>query len=143
YRGEHRRHADLDLAHRGELVLELGDQRQGLGHGLVELPVADHDRSSLGHGRGLPQIDPDPAWPDPRPGPGRPDAAPARRSPAGAQSSSAAMPGSVTPWMNSSDAPPPVDTCEIRSTTPIWSTAAALSPPPTTDRASRLAANAW
>src|SRR5687767_9409868 len=47
-------------------------------------------------------------------------------------SSSAATPGSSLPSRNSSDAPPPVDTCVMRSSSPAWATAAAESPPPTT-----------
>ncbi len=37
--------------------------------------------------------------------------------------------------MNSSDAPPPVDTWSIWSASPNWARAAALSPPPTTVKA--------
>src|SRR2546426_5640554 len=44
-------------------------------------------------------------------------------------SSRAATPGSTFPSRNSSDAPPPVDTCENLSSSPA--TAAAESPPPT------------
>ena len=40
-------------------------------------------------------------------------------------------PGSAFPPKNSNDAPPPVDTCVIRSATPACSIAAAESPPPT------------
>jgi hypothetical protein len=45
---------------------------------------------------------------------------------------SAATPGSVRPPRNSSDAPPPVETCEMRSVTPAFATAAIESPPPMT-----------
>ena len=54
------------------------------------------------------------------------------------RSVSAATPGSTLPSMNSSDAPPPVDTCETLSDTPAWSTDEAESPPPiTSNRLSR------
>ena len=43
----------------------------------------------------------------------------------------AATPGSVRPPRNSSDAPPPVEMCVIRSATPAFFTAAIESPPPT------------
>src|SRR5690606_14063592 len=56
--------------------------------------------------------------------------------------SSASMPGSGIPWTNSRDAPPPVDTRAIWSGRPAWLTAATLSPPPTTLRASRFCATA-
>src|ERR1700736_425131 len=46
-------------------------------------------------------------------------------------SGSAATPGSVRPARNSSDAPPPVEICEILSATPAFLTAAMESPPPT------------
>ena len=45
-RGERRRDADRDALDRAELVLELGDEGDGLGDRLVELPVADHERSA-------------------------------------------------------------------------------------------------
>src|SRR5262249_3377086 len=44
---------------------------------------------------------------------------------------SAATPGSVRPPRNSSDAPPPVEICVIRSLTAAFCTAAIESPPPT------------
>src|SRR2546429_3439823 len=44
---------------------------------------------------------------------------------------SASTPGSFRPPRNSSDAPPPVEICEILSATPDWCTAATESPPPT------------
>jgi len=44
----------------------------------------------------------------------------------------AATPGSILPSRNSSDAPPPVDTCETLSATPAFFTAEAESPPPIT-----------
>ena len=44
--------------------------------------------------------------------------------------SSAATPGSVRPPRNSSDAPPPVEMCVMRSATPAFLTAAIESPPP-------------
>ena len=43
---------------------------------------------------------------------------------------SAATPGSVRPPRNSSDAPPPVEMCVIRSASPAFFTAAIESPPP-------------
>ena len=49
-REEHRRDADRDALDRAELVLELGDERERFGDRLVELPVADHERSA--HRRG-------------------------------------------------------------------------------------------
>ena len=45
---------------------------------------------------------------------------------------SAATPGSTLPSRNSSDAPPPVETCVIFLATPAFFTALALSPPPMT-----------
>src|SRR4029077_13574976 len=45
---------------------------------------------------------------------------------------SAAPPGSSRPPRNSSDAPPPVEMCVIRSVTPAFATAAIESPPPIT-----------
>src|SRR5262249_60616446 len=56
--------------------------------------------------------------------------------------SRAAMPGSVFPSTNSREAPPPVDRWLIPSPTPACSTAATLSPPPTTESARRFAATA-
>src|SRR5439155_27276122 len=47
----------------------------------------------------------------------------------------AATPGRVRPARNSKQAPPPVETCEIRSATPALATAAAESPPPTIETA--------
>src|SRR3569833_1445443 len=47
--------------------------------------------------------------------------------------SSAATPGKVRPARNSSDAPPPVETCEILLVTPAAMIAFSESPPPTTD----------
>ena len=44
--------------------------------------------------------------------------------------SSAATPGSVRPPRNSSEAPPPVEMCVMRSATPAFFTAAIESPPP-------------
>src|SRR5215831_607805 len=46
---------------------------------------------------------------------------------------SASTPGSFSPARNSSDAPPPVEMCEICFATPDSSTAATESPPPTID----------
>ncbi len=45
---------------------------------------------------------------------------------------SATTPGNASPARNSSDAPPPVDTCEILSDTPAALIAFSESPPPTT-----------
>src|SRR3954447_8196206 len=45
----------------------------------------------------------------------------------------AATPGSSIPERNSSDAPPPVDTWEMRSATPALLIAFSESPPPTID----------
>src|ERR1700682_1814144 len=44
----------------------------------------------------------------------------------------AATPGNSTPPRNTSDAPPPVEMCEILSATPADLTAFSESPPPTT-----------
>src|SRR5436853_7268795 len=44
---------------------------------------------------------------------------------------SAATPGNTSPARNSSDAPPPVETCVIRSATPASVIAATESPPTT------------
>src|SRR6267143_335305 len=52
-------------------------------------------------------------------------------SPALHLSVNAATPGSVRPPRNSSDAPPPVEMCVIRSAIPAFFTAAIESPPPT------------
>src|SRR5687768_11308260 len=46
-------------------------------------------------------------------------------------SGKAATPGSVCPPRNSSEAPPPVEMCVMRSVTPAFATAAMESPPPT------------
>src|SRR5579859_1550079 len=54
---------------------------------------------------------------------------------AGYLSVSAATPGSSIPARNSSEAPPPVEICEILSETPADLTAFSESPPPTTDTA--------
>src|SRR5205085_803650 len=43
----------------------------------------------------------------------------------------AATPGSTLPSRNSSEAPPPVDTCETLLATPAFFTAEAEAPPPT------------
>src|SRR5271165_1140811 len=55
---------------------------------------------------------------------------------------SASTPGSFFPSRNSSDAPPPVEMCEILSATPAAFTAATLSPPPTIVVAAPLSATA-
>src|SRR6202051_282408 len=47
----------------------------------------------------------------------------------------AATPGSSIPARNSSEAPPPVEMCEILSATPADFTAFSESPPPTTETA--------
>src|SRR5580698_5541455 len=44
---------------------------------------------------------------------------------------SASTPGSFSPAKNSREAPPPVEMCEIFEATPLCSTAATESPPPT------------
>src|SRR5947207_2676190 len=54
------------------------------------------------------------------------------------QGFSAAMPGSSRPCTNSSEAPPPVETCETLSARPALAIAAAESPPPTTVSGSLL-----
>src|SRR5450432_3077357 len=54
----------------------------------------------------------------------------------------ASTPGSFLPSRNSSDAPPPVERCEILSAMPAAFTAATLSPPPTIDVAAPLSATA-
>src|SRR5581483_1235128 len=53
-----------------------------------------------------------------------------RRAPAHERSTS--TPGSGRPASSSSEAPPPVETWEIRSAAPAWWTAATVSPPPMT-----------
>src|SRR5437879_2882743 len=50
----------------------------------------------------------------------------------------ATTPGNCFPSRNSSDAPPPVEMCEILSATPAAFTAATESPPPTIDVAPAL-----
>src|ERR1700758_1921758 len=52
---------------------------------------------------------------------------------------SAATPGSSIPARNSSDAPPPVEMCEILSATPADLIAFSESPPPTTETAPEAA----
>src|ERR1700691_6021828 len=52
---------------------------------------------------------------------------------------SAATPGNSIPARNSSDAPPPVEICEIWSATPADLMAFSESPPPTTDVAPEAA----
>src|SRR5918997_3603916 len=64
--------------------------------------------------------------------------APHRGSGAG-ERSSAATPGRSRPSTSSRAAPPPVETCVMRSATPARFTAATESPPPTTDVASEPA----
>src|SRR5580693_9129893 len=54
-------------------------------------------------------------------------------------SGSAATPGSSMPARNSSDAPPPVEICEIWSPTPADLMAFSESPPPTTEVAPEVA----
>src|SRR6266446_4641426 len=46
---------------------------------------------------------------------------------------SASTPGNLRPPRNSSEAPPPVEMCEIFPATPDWCTAATESPPPPID----------
>src|SRR5688500_16149864 len=55
----------------------------------------------------------------------------------------AAMPGRVLPSRNSREAPPPVETWDILPATPNFSTAAAVSPPPTTDVTPLSEAMCW
>src|SRR5205823_7686042 len=57
-------------------------------------------------------------------------------------SSSTLIPGSSRPSRNSSEAPPPVETCVTLSASPISAIAAAESPPPTTVRVPRFVASA-
>ena len=61
------------------------------------------------------------------------------------RSVSASTPGSFSPARNSSDAPPPVEMCEICLATPDCSTAATESPPPMIEVAPAVvaAATAW
>src|SRR6266566_1420723 len=54
----------------------------------------------------------------------------------------ASTPGSLWPPRNSSDAPPPVEMCEILLATPDGCTAATESPPPTMEVAPLLVASA-
>src|SRR6185295_15590565 len=56
--------------------------------------------------------------------------------------SSTATPGSVRPARNSREAPPPVETWPMRSSTPACLTAATVSPPPITENPGK-AASAW
>src|ERR1035441_6339939 len=55
------------------------------------------------------------------------------------QRARAATPGNSIPARNSSDAPPPVETCEILSATPAALMAFSESPPPTTEIAPEVA----
>src|SRR5882672_10053062 len=55
---------------------------------------------------------------------------------------SASTPGNFLPPRNSSDAPPPVEMCEILSANPAWWIAATESPPPTIEVAPRAVAAA-
>src|SRR5271157_3158534 len=55
---------------------------------------------------------------------------------------SASTPGSLRPPRNSSEAPPPVEMCEICFATPDWCTAATESPPPIMDMAPAVVAAA-
>src|SRR5262249_13746418 len=89
-------------------ILDRRRQVERLGDGLVHLPVADAQGLSGLH-----------------------EALRLSLVPAG-RLRRAAMPGSSWPSTNSSDAPPPVETCEILSATPASLTAATESPPPTT-----------
>src|SRR5262249_43681524 len=54
----------------------------------------------------------------------------------------ACTPGSLAPPRNSSEAPPPVEICEILPRTPDWWTPATDSPPPTIDVAPAVVAAA-
>src|SRR6478752_5756705 len=109
--GERRHHDDLDLAEVVALVRqrpgELLDRHHRFLVVEVHLPVARHQRRAVRLlGHGQPL-------------------------------SSTAMPGSSLPSRNSSDAPPPVEMWpNAASSKPSWRTAAAESPPPTTDRPS-------
>src|SRR5260370_27946681 len=114
----------MRVAGRAAHHLDGGDGRQLAHDGLDELPplrrpvnhlpVARHDGHPPSHWH---------TWPAHAPLPSSPVAAPASRS--------AATPGSSRPSRNSSEAPPPVETCVIFADAPACSTAAAESPPPT------------
>ena len=107
----------MSLTKRAKLL----DVLHGLGDRLVHLPVAGDERVRI--------------RPDRRPKPEREGvrrpcatAGPTRQSSA---SGNTATPGSVRPPRNSSEAPPPVEMCVMRSATPAFVTAAIESPPPT------------
>src|SRR5262249_19379704 len=99
------RSGDLDVGDVLHHALQLLDEDDRLVNGLEHLPVAGDERDShVTLGR-------IPAYP--------------------ALSVSAATPGSVRPPRNSSDAPPPVEMCVMRSARPAFFSAAIESPPPT------------
>ena len=106
-RGERRRDDDVDVAHTADQGAELLDVEDGLLHRLEHLPVAGDEW--LAH-----QVLADYRY----------------RRLDGYLSGSASTPGSVCPPRNSSDAPPPVEMCVMRSATPALLTAATESPPP-------------
>src|SRR5262249_26590661 len=103
---EDRRDDDLAVRDVVDVAGERASRYDRLGDRLVHLPVTGDDRFSHGQGSGI----------------GDPYLA-----------VSAATPGNTWPERNSSEAPPPVEMCVIRSSRPACATAATESPPPTTD----------
>src|SRR5207245_630112 len=97
---------DLDVGYILNDALQLLHEDDGLVNGLEHLPVTSNEWNA--HKR---QDPPD-------------------LSDRHVFSVSAATPGSVRPPRNSSDAPPPVEMCVMRSARPAFFTAAMESPPP-------------
>src|SRR3954468_8278627 len=111
---------DVDRAGVFDQGTEVGHERGRFADRLEHLPVAGDQRCS--HKRFCGQEKQETAYP----------AYPARPaySAESVLSAKAATPGSVWPPRNSSEAPPPVEMCVIRSAMPAFLTAAIESPPP-------------
>src|SRR5262249_25070226 len=119
HRGERRRDDDFDVDDVLHRAAQLLHEEDGFVHRLEHLPVASDERNAhktlAGGGGGRSWSPSLPSPPSHPPHPAYP--APALPAPP-AFSASAATPGSVRPPRNSSEAPPPVEMCVIRSATP-------------------------
>src|SRR5262249_33226650 len=103
----------LDPAHRHQIAENTGGKVARLGGAKMHLPLARANRRAITHDAPPPVFDP------------------LSSSYRASRLRSAATPGTSRPSRNSSDAPPPVETCVTFSAAPAASTAAAESPPPT------------
>src|SRR4029453_12646927 len=134
--GEGRRNDDLHVGDVLHHAAELFDEHDRLVHGLVHLPVGADEWDS--HGcvlAGLRRHFLMLAGPHPRElslGGAARGATLRRLARAAGAQPSATTPGSWRPPRHSSDAPPPVEMCLMRSVTPALATAAIESPPPIT-----------